>query len=171
MRLTRRTVVWLIPALLTLHNAEEAFALRGALPRLRTALPEALAAAAARLTYPMLVQALVGLSVLTFGVAVIVVARPTSRAALWLLLALEVTVGINAIAHLASAALVFRGYGPGLATGILINAPFAVYCMRRAQREHWLSQTALRATVPAALLLHGPVLVGGLWLATWRLGK
>jgi hypothetical protein len=159
-------VVWLIPALLTLHNAEEAFALRSALPRLRSALSEPFAAAAARLTYPVVVKALVALSILTFAVAALVVARPSSRAALWLLLALEAAVGINAIAHVASA-LVFRGYTPGLASAVLINAPFAVYCLRRGRREHWLSQAALCATLPAGLVLHGPVLVAGLWLAAW----
>jgi hypothetical protein len=170
MQLTRRTVVWLVPALLALHNAEEALALRAGLPWLRTPLPEPLAAAAAGVTYPAVVQALTVLSVLAFGLAALVAARPTSRAALWLLLALEAAVGINAVAHLASAALVFRGYGPGLATGVLINAPFAVYCMRRARRDRWLSPAALRATLPAAVLLHGPVLLGGLWLAA-RLGS
>jgi hypothetical protein len=167
MRLARRTVVWLVPSLLAVHNAEEGLALRGALPGLRGALPAPVAAVASRLAYPTVIQALAVLSVLAFGLAALVVARPASRAALWLLLALEAAVGVNAVAHVASAALVFRGYGPGLATALLLNAPFAVYCIRRAQRECWLSSAALRATAPAAILLHGPVLLGGLWLAAW----
>lgn len=165
MELSRRTVVWLIPTFLALHNAEEAFALRHGLPNLRGVVPEPFAAVAARLTPAAVAQALVALSILAFGVAAAAAVRPASRAALWLLLTLEVAIGLNVVAHLASAALVFRGYGPGLATAVLLNAPFVVYCVRRARRERWLTPTALRATVPAAVVLHGPVLLGGLWLA------
>jgi hypothetical protein len=165
MELSRRTVVWLVPAFLALHNAEEAFNFRRGLPSLRGVVPEAFADVAARLTPAVVVQVLVALSVLAFGLAAVAVARPASRAALWLLLTLEVAVGLNVVAHLVSATLVLRGYSPGLATALLINAPFAVYCMRRARREQWLSPTALLATLPAAIMLHGPVLLGGLWLA------
>lgn len=165
MELSKRGVVWLIPTFLTLHNTEEALTFPEALPRARTALPESLAGLGARLTFPVLLQALVIISVLAFGLAAVATSRSGSRAALWLLLSLEVAVGINAIAHVATAAFVFRGYGPGLATALLINAPFVFYCMRRARRERWVSPMALGATVPAAVVLHGPVLLGGLWLA------
>ena len=113
----------------------------------------------------MVVQALAVLSVVAFALAAIAAARPTSRTALWLLLTLEVAIGLNAVAHVASAALVFRGYGPGLVTAVAVNGPFAVLCMRRAYRERWLGPSALRATVPAAVVLHGPVLLGALWIA------
>lgn len=165
MELSRRTAVWLIPVSLALHNAEEALTFRTALPRVRSGLPEPLAVLATRLTYSAVVQALVVLSVLAFVLAAVVVSYPRSRAALWLLLTLEVAIGINVIAHVASATLVFRGYGPGLATALLINGPFVLYCLRRAHRECWLSPMAMRATVPAAIVLHGPVLLGSLWLA------
>lgn len=161
--------MWLIPAFFALHNAEEALALRRELPLLLGALPLPFARFVARLTFPEIAQALVTISVVAFVVAVVAVSRPKSSAALWLLLTLEVAVGINALAHVASAALVFHGYGPGLATAVLINGPFALYCMRCAYRDDWLSRTALRATLPAAIVLHGPVLVGGMWLAA-RMG-
>jgi len=168
--LSRRAVVWLIPTFLALHNAEEAFAFRSGWPRVRGVVPEPFAVIAARLTPAVFAQVLIALSVLAFSLAAFVAARPASRAALWLLLTLETTVAINVVAHLATAALVFRGYVPGLATAVLLNAPFAVYCIRRSWREQWLSRTALRAMVPAAFVLHGPVLLGGLWLAA-RLGS
>lgn len=81
--MSRRAVVWLIPILLTLHNAEEAIALWTGPPH----------------------------------------------------------------------------GGPG-------QRPFVLYCYTRAGREQWVGSTALRATLPAALVLHGPVLLAGLWLAT-----
>lgn len=163
---SRRRVVWLIPILLTLHNAEEAVAFRRYAPNAQALLPAPFASLETRLSYAALVQALASLSVLAFLLALIVDARPRSRPLLWLLLALEAAVGLNVLAHLASAALLFHGYGPGLVTALSVNAPFAVYCFTRATRERWLGPTALRATVPMAVLLHGPVLLGGLWLAT-----
>lgn len=164
MQLSRRAAVWLIPSFLALHDAEEALTLRQALPRVRDTLPSSLAALAARVTYPTIVVLLAALPVAAFGLALLAASRPDSRGPLWMLLSLEVAVGLNAIWHVASAALVFQGYSPGLVTAVLLNGPFAVVCMRRANQEHWLSPSYLRATLPTAVVLHGPVLLGGLWL-------
>jgi hypothetical protein len=156
--------VWLIPLLLAVHNAEEALAFKVYMPRLRTPLPEPLASLEASLPYSTMLGALIVLSALAFLIAAVAAARK-SRRALWALLVLEATVGVNVIAHLLSAVIVFHGYAPGLATALAINAPFAIYCFLRAWREQWVSPAALRATLPAALILHGPILLGGLWLA------
>jgi hypothetical protein len=158
--------VWLIPIFLTLHNAEEAIAFPAYLHRLPTLLPEPFAALGASVSVSEMLGALTALSAMAFLIAGIAVAWPKSERALWALLALEAAVGFNVIAHVLSAVLVFHGYGPGLATALLINAPFAIYCFRRARRDMWLTPTALRATVPAGLILHGPILLAGLWLAS-----
>ena len=163
--MSRRMVVWLIPILLTLHNAEEALAFHAYVPRMRTLLPEPLASFEASLSYSTMLGALTVLSALAFLIALAAAARPESRRTLWVLLVLEATVGVNVIAHLLSAVIVFHGYGPGLATALMINSPFAIYCFRRVRREQWVSTAALRAIVPASLILHGPILLGGLWLA------
>ncbi|HUQ83908.1 MAG TPA: HXXEE domain-containing protein [Gemmatimonadaceae bacterium] len=163
--MSRRTIVWLIPVLLTLHNTEEALAFRAYLPRVRAILPEPFATLEASLPYSALVVALAALSIVAFLIALAAAARPRSAGSIWVLLALEAAVGVNVLAHLASAAFVFHGYGPGLVTAVAINAPFAVYCFRHARAERWVSPAALAATVPAALFLHGPVLLGALWLA------
>jgi hypothetical protein len=162
--LTRRIVVWSIPSFLTLHNIEEAVGFRAYCSGGVLALPR-IAAFDGRLTCATLVQALAALSVLAFLLAAAVSMRPRSRRLLWLLFALESAVALNVLAHVVAAALVFRGYGPGLLTALFVNAPFAFYCFARAKREHWLSRRALYATLPAALVLHGPVLAFGLWLA------
>lgn len=162
----RRTVIWLVPILLTVHNAEEAITFRSYLPQIPALLPAPFASLGGRLTYAALLQALVILSALVFVLAFAVHARPRSRNLLWLLLAVEAAIGLNGLAHMLSAALIFHGYVPGLVTALAVNVPFAVYCFTRSQRERWLSPIALRATVPAALVLHGPVLLAGLWLAT-----
>jgi hypothetical protein len=144
---------------------EEALAFRTYLPRTGDLLPEPLASVAATLSYPLMLVALAVVSVLAFLVALAAATWPQSPRALWALLALEGVVALNVIAHVLTAVLVFHGYGPGLATAILVNAPFAIYCFRRALRERWVSTAALGAIVPAALILHGPILIGGLWLA------
>jgi lysylphosphatidylglycerol synthetase-like protein (DUF2156 family) len=158
-------LVWLIPILLTVHNAEEALAFHAYLPRMRTLLPGPLARLEVSLSYSAILGALAVLSALAFLLALAAAARPESRRTLWALLVVEAAVGVNVIAHLVTAVTVFHGYGPGLATALMINAPFAIYCFRRVQREQWVSPAALRAAVPASLILHGPVLVAGLWLA------
>jgi len=151
--------------LFTLHNAEEALAFRTYLPRMGVLLPERFAGLATTLSYPAMLAALATVSVLAFLVALATEKWPHSPLTVWILLTLEMTIALNVIAHVLSAFLVFHGYGPGLATALLINAPFAIYCFRRARRERWVSTAALRAMVPAALILHGPILLGGLWLA------
>ncbi len=163
--MSRRAVVWLIPTFLTLHNAEEAIAFRWYLPKLPALLPLSLAPVAGRIPYQAMVQELAGLSLATFGLAFAVNARPDSRALLWLLVSIEMAIGLNGLAHVGSAVMVFRGYGPGLLTGITFNMPFAIYCFARVKREGWLAPGALRATLATALVLHGPVLFAGLWLA------
>lgn len=157
--------MWLVPILFTLHNAEEAVAFRTYLPRMAASLPEPFTSVAAALSYTVMLVALAVVSVLAVLVALAAATWPQSPRALWALLVLEAVIGLNVIAHVLSATLVLHGYGPGLATALLFNAPFTIYCFRRARSEHWISNAALAATVPAAVLVHGPLLIGGLWLA------
>ena len=162
--MSRRAVVWLVPILLTLHNAEEAIAFRSYLPKTPALLPAPMAAIADRLSYSTMLQVLIILTVLAYVLALAVEVRPHSRHLLWLLLAFQAAMGLNGITHLLSATFLFHGYAPGLVTALTLNVPFAVYCYSRSQREQWLSPTALRATIPAAFVLHGPVLLASLWL-------
>jgi Protein of unknown function with HXXEE motif len=155
----------MIPTLLTLHNAEEAVAFRRAWSHMPQLLPEPFATFEARLPYAVIFQALVLLSLLAFLLAAVVMMRPRSRVALWLLLALEAAVAINVVAHVLTATFVFKGYGPGLATALILNAPFAWYALRQARNEAWVTRRAWHGLLLGGLVLHGPVLVAGLWLA------
>ena len=162
--MTRRIVVGLVPLILTVHNAEEAVAFHRMSPRLVALLPQPFASAEARLSVSAMFQALAVLSLLGCLLAAGVLLRPQWKTGWWLLLALESAMGINVIAHVVSALLVFRGYGPGLVTALVLNAPFAGYCLARARRERWVSERAWRASFVGGAVLHGPVLLGGLWL-------
>jgi hypothetical protein len=128
-------------------------------------LREPFASLVANLSYEVILMALATVSILALLVALAAATSPQSPLALWTLLTLEAVVTLNVIAHVLSAVVIFQGYGPGLGTALLINAPFAIYCFRRARRERWVGTAALSATVPVALILHGPLLFGGLWLA------
>jgi hypothetical protein len=158
-------LVWLVPTLVTLHNAEEAVAFRRQLPEVPALLPAQFAPLAARLSYPVMLVALGVVSALAIAVAIAATAYAPARWPMWLLLVIEATMAINAVAHVLVAIVIFHGYAPGLVTAVVFNAPFAVYCFRRAQREQWVGPRALRATLPAAVVVHGPILIGGLWLA------
>lgn len=158
-------MIWLIPILLTIHNAEEAVAFPRLRPHLALLLPGPFATLESRLTYPALLLSLAILSALAFLLAAVVVLRPHAQAALWLLLALEAAVAVNVVAHVAGAVALFHGYAPGLVTAVLLNGPFAVYVLGRAKRDEWVSARAWWALGGAGLVLHGPVLFGALWLA------
>ena len=157
-------MVGLVPLVLTVHNAEEAVAFHRMWPRVGALLAGPLPNVEARLSVPAMLQALGILSLLGCLLAAGVLLRPQWRGGWWLLLALESAMGINVIAHVVSALLVFRGYGPGLVTALVLNAPFAAYCLARARRERWVSERAWRASFVGGAVLHGPVLLGGLWL-------
>ena len=150
---------------MTLHNVEEAFTFGPALQRLPEILPAAVAPVAARLTYPTMLTALGVVTLLAFAVAFFA-SRTSSGSGLWLMLLLQATMALNAVSHLVVALFIFRGYSPGLVTALLLNAPFAAYCLRRAWREHWVSRGAFAAVFPLAVLVHGPLLAGALWAAS-----
>jgi uncharacterized protein with HXXEE motif len=164
-----RRVLWLVPLFLLLHNAEEAVFFPRYLPFVLARLPTAWRAVAGPVTSGQVWLALAIMTLVALGLTVWVQRHPESRAALWLLLLLQVTILLNVLWHLAAAVVLFRGYAPGLVTALLLNLPFSVYLIRRAVREHWLGRGPLLALGPAALLAHGPVL-SALLLATerWR---
>jgi uncharacterized protein with HXXEE motif len=163
-----RRVLWLVPALLAMHNAEEALFFPRYLPFVLARLPLGWQAVAAPVTTGQVWSALAVVTGVAFAVASWAHRRPDSRTALWLLLLIQSAVLLNAVWHVAAAVVLFGGYAPGLVTALVFNLPFSIYLLRRAFREHWLSRPAGWALVPGAILLHGPLLAA-LLLATERL--
>jgi hypothetical protein len=155
-------VVW-AAILLTIHNAEEAAALCRIWPRIAV-LPEPFASVVARISVAGMVRAMAVIALLGWLLAAALFLRPQWRNGWWLLLALESAMAINAVTHVMSALFVFHRYGPGLVTALTLNAPFAVYCLARARRERWVGERAWRGALLGGVVLHGPVLLGGLWL-------
>jgi Protein of unknown function with HXXEE motif len=158
-----RRVLWTVPILLALHNAEEALTMPRYLPLVRAHLPSALRPSAG-LPTPAVLGVLAVATVLPLGLAAWADRQPSASAARWGIALVQVVVALNVAWHLA-AALTVGGYAPGLLTAVLVNLPFSVYFIRRAAREGWPSPRALWSTVPAAVVIHGPGLLGLLALA------
>jgi hypothetical protein len=153
-----------VPVLLALHNLEEALTIEAVLPMLRERAPDPVRAALPLIGVRQFLLALLVVSVLAFAVALWgSVARPgTTRG--YLLLVVQATVLVNVVWHV-TAGVVIGGYTPGLVTAVLVNLPWSIYLLGRAAREQWHGRAALWALLPAAILLHGPALVGLLALS------
>jgi Protein of unknown function with HXXEE motif len=165
---SRLRVLWLVPVLMALHNAEEALFFPRYLPLVLARLPDSWRALAGPLTLGQVWTALVLVTLLPVALAGWASVRPESRTPVWLLLLIQATLLLNVLWHTSAAVLVFDGYAPGLVTALLLNLPFSVYLLRRAAREQWVPRPALWALFPGALLMHGPILSGVL-LMTERL--
>lgn len=157
-----RRLLLAAPALLTLHNLEELLALPRALPAVHARLPDAARAVLPSVTLPMFAAALAVATVLPWVFAGMALAG--RRGGVFLVLLVQATLLVNVASHLVSAALL-RGYAPGLATAVLVNLPFGVHLLGRARREGWTGRRAWSLLLPLALVVHGPVLVGLLWIS------
>jgi hypothetical protein len=147
-----------VPILLTLHNVEE---VAGGLAGVRDV---------AMQRAPALVRGLAGPAEAWYLAVAVVTAipwallllpglarrdSPAARA----LVVLQAALALNVLTH-AGASVLLGGYAPGVATALLLNAPFSVLFFRRAWREEWVSRRLLRWTPVFAVLLHGPGLLG-----------
>ncbi len=149
--LSRNAVLVLIGVSLVLHDTEEYFtfpAFFQSANRLLHWLPT-----------PVLLQntqhlhfALLMATVLPLAVVIWAVLRP-SKALLVAALFLESVLLVNAFWHML-AAVVNRGYVPGVITALLINLPFGVYVLRRAVREQWIGLRTASIMIAVAVVLH-----------------
>jgi len=162
-RLGRRYLLWLVPLLLTLHNLEEAVFMKGFLSRFADKLPVLPA-----VTYG---QFLLALGLVTLAPYAFAASGPLERRsrAFLLVLGTQMVVLVNVAAHVATAVWA-RGYAPGLVTALLVNLPFSIFLFRRALRGAWVRSRDLAWLLVAALLVHGPGLVGLMVLAGWAVG-
>jgi hypothetical protein len=161
-----RTLALLLPLVFALHNGEEAFTIGPFLPLLKAQLPSWAAAWTRDVTVPLYLAGLAIVTTLGLLAGLWVLLRPRSRAALWTLLLLQAVLLLNAFSHLLTAALL-RGYDPGVATAALVNLPLSLYVFRTASREAWLARGPLLALIPAAVLVHGPLLMALFALLEW----
>ena len=122
----RQPVLWLVPLLLTIHNAEEALFFPRYLPFVLSRLPGGWQAVIAPLTTGQVWSALALVTGSAFLAAWWADRSPDSASALWLLLLIQAAVLLNALWHAAAAVVLFGGYAPGVVTAVLLNLPFSI---------------------------------------------
>jgi hypothetical protein len=157
---TRRELTVAVPALLTLHNFEEALMFPRWLPVIQAAAPFGFQTWFDQISSGTLQTALVVATVVPWAVALWSARQPSSALASWLVLLVQAVVLLNVLWHLIIAGVLLRGYAPGLLTAVTLNLPFSIYLFTRARREGWCSALAAIALAPAAFLAHGALLAG-----------
>jgi hypothetical protein len=163
--MTRRQLVLVVPALLTVHNLEEALTFQRWLPVIEARVPITLQPWIQEISPESLQGALLVVTLVPWALALWCARRPSNAVAIWFILLIQTVVALNACWHVLVAGIILRGYSPGLVTAVALNVPFSMALLRRATRERWCSPRALMALLPAALFVHGPLLTVLLYLA------
>jgi uncharacterized protein with HXXEE motif len=158
--MTRRWAIWLLPLVLALHNLEEGTFFPRYVPRVLAHLPAEVRTRVGPVGLREMGLALGLATVIPLGFSLWAAARPGSRTALWLVLAMWATLLLNVAWHVTAALVLFGGYAPGVATAVAINLPVSVLVLRRARTEQWLSRRARWALVPASVAFHVPGALG-----------
>jgi hypothetical protein len=165
--MSRKTLLWLVPVFLTIHNLEEAVVMPAFIERRNAYVRGTLSQIIPPVNYKQFLIALAIITIIPFLVALLWLGR---RWAVYLLIGFQVVMLINVFAHILMA-LFLRGYAPGLITALVINLPFSLYLLRRALNEKWVTKGAVAWMFPAGLLIHGPVLAGLMLLSGWIAGR
>jgi hypothetical protein len=158
--MTRPSAIWLLPLVLALHNLEEGVFFPRYVPRVLGLLPAGVRDWIGPVSLREMGVALGLATAIPLGFSVWAAARPASRTALWLVLAMWATLLLNAAWHVAAALVLFGGYAPGVVTAVAVNLPLSVLVLRRATTEQWLSRPARWALAPAAVAFHLPGAIG-----------
>lgn len=155
-----RVLQWLVAGFALLHNLEEGLTVAAYAPRVLERFagvaPSFLLAATRDLSWFY-----VALVVATVVPVVVVLWATTGRPSegkAWTVVFVQSLFLVNVVVPHVPAAIIMRGYAPGLVTAVAINLPFSVYFLRRTVREGKVSRTA----VVLALGLAVPALVAGL---------
>jgi hypothetical protein len=109
--MTRHWTIWLLPPVLALHNLEEAVFFPRYVPRVLDRLPAGVRAWIGPVSLREMGVALGLATVIPLGFSLWAAARPASRIALWLVLAMWATPLLNVAWHVAAALVLFGGHG------------------------------------------------------------
>ena len=151
-----RSLLWLVPLAMVVHNIEEAVSLHASLPAIRAAVSTRLGDATRIPSEPQYFAALVLVTLVPL--VLYWWARHSSTGA-FALFVVQITMGLNVLAHVGGAVLL-GGYVPGLISALLVQAPLALVLGTRAANARWLTSRQWLIVVLLAVLLHGPGLMG-----------
>ena len=154
---SRRFWYLLVGLAFAVHNGEEALAAGRLIHVMQSRAPAFLREFYAGITVRELQVNLLILTLIGILLSSIAVRFPNARAAAYAILVFGTLLGLNAIVHIALT-VAFQTYVPGLVTAVLLTLPVAVALIVRACREHWVASSAFWVVVPAAFLIHKPIL-------------
>jgi len=143
----------------TLHNTEEAVGAQAMLRQVQSQAPRFLRSFYSQVDVSDLRLGLAVLTLIGIALALIAIRTPRAPRSTYVMLLFSTVIGINAFAHI-MLSVIFREYMPGLLTAIFLCLPVAVALWYRAWKDAWIPRTWLWTVVPAALLVHGPLLAG-----------
>lgn len=156
-----RQLQWLFPFAVTLHNLEEAIWLPAFAAAHRTQLPGIVAPTEFRFAVTVLTVAAWVITYMSWRTG-------PERIWAYLLFGYVVAMFLNVFVPHIPAAIVFRGYAPGLVTAVALNLPLTVFLSRRAILEGYVSvrkAVAFGVAVPVGIVVLAPALFAlGRWL-------
>ncbi len=155
--MTFRKLQWAFPIAVTLHNAEEAIWMPGwKAPLLEDIVGRPPGAAEIR-------SALVVFTVAALAVTCLSARRGPESVWAYLTFGYIIAMLANVFIPHVPAAIVFRGYAPGVVTAVLINLPVMSLLAIRMLREGWVKGWKAAAFGAGVPLVLGGVIV--MWLA------
>jgi hypothetical protein len=155
--MSRRSWCLVLSVAWVLHDSEEWLLAPRMLHFMQSDAPQFIRDVYAGITVPELQAVLLILTcVVLVVIAVAAVFTPTAAAA-FVTMALAALLALNATFHIVLS--IYTGvYLAGLVTAVLVSLPVAVTLLVQARRQRWTPMPAFWAVVPAAVLVHGPVL-------------
>lgn len=163
-RLTVPAALWTGFAILVIHNVEEVLTMGRFLDEQRARLSGVIGdMTGGRFAFSVIVITLLFLAISIAGAR----SRPR-HFGLVLAVAMQIPMGFNGLCHAAMAAWT-GGYSPGAVSGLLLSFPYAIFLVRYALREGWVTVkplwlTALASGTVSLLIIAGLHALSGLLL-------
>lgn len=153
-RLSFKQLIWLIPALVAIHNLEEA-------PQMENWAAEHLANIP---RVPFLLEYFLPVSTAEFWTATLMIdfsvlfltflcSSSDKSIGIYMLLGIQAVMFFNTINHIIVSALLLQ-YQPGVITGTLLNLPFSIYFFTRVFREGYGHKIYTAAAFILAIILY-----------------
>lgn len=152
-------ILWLIPIFLAVHNLEEFFILKCALPGPIPQSPEWMHRLLPVITAGQFAAALIVVTLIPCVFLIVGLITSRWRMPVLILIQIQVFVFLNIFVHVIGAFL-SGAFSPGLVTAVLINFPFSLFVFRHAWKERWVGLKALALMFPIGLMTLGPGIIG-----------
>lgn len=155
-RRSYRSVQRLLPAVIALHNAEEALTAPAYLPRVGEYVRRVPALLDAGVVPPSLTQLYIALVIVTIVPVLMIgwaTSGPGSVAKREVVAVVAGALLWNVLLPHLLAMVAFRGYAPGGLTAVVVNLPFCVYFFRRSSRDGILTRGEMTWAIIFGLFL------------------